>query len=208
MHLYYISTAELPNRNMNQEDDYLASILSSHQHLMAKYQDLDSFIKQQVLLWQDRDDQWTQKLAQDSEWRTTIEEKLDIILNLLGHGQPPPLDQAPSNLGQHLGHSPPHFFQPSQNVQLGQPLQPPQNFQVGQGPPTYHHPQTYQPSTLGQYPPTYGQTTPLQTVVGDSLGSYFGQYLTTTQLWLLQITDDLQGHDGGRMSAIPPRRTS
>ena len=47
---------------------------------MAKYQELDALID----LLQEHVDQWTRKLAQDTNWRIAIDRKLQTIVNILG----------------------------------------------------------------------------------------------------------------------------
>jgi hypothetical protein len=80
-------TADLPQLKIGEEDDRVTQIFASQKHLAAKYQELETLVKKQVQLWQERDVQWTQKSSQDTHWRTTIDGKLQTILNVLGQGQ-------------------------------------------------------------------------------------------------------------------------
>lgn len=70
---------------MGQEDHGLTQTFTGQQHLAAKYQELGTLAMQCIDLLQEIDDQWTEKLAQDSDWRIAMEGKLQTILNLLSH---------------------------------------------------------------------------------------------------------------------------
>jgi hypothetical protein len=160
---------------MGQEGDCLAQILAGQQHLAAKYQELDTFVKQHVHSWQERDNQWTHKLDQDADWRVGIDEKIQAILDLVPLSMPtsgPPPTFALPNFGQPPL---PNFSQPPN---FGQP--PPPNF--GQTP-NFGQP----PSTFHQSPFQVGQAAPFQTVAGESLGSYSGWYLQPSCGILLMI---------------------
>jgi hypothetical protein len=69
---------------MSQEDDRLTQIFAGQQRLAVKYQELDMLIMQHISLLQECDDEWTEKLAQDTSWRIAVDGKLQTILNLLG----------------------------------------------------------------------------------------------------------------------------
>ena len=156
------------------EDNWLRQIFLSQQNLTARYQELETLVKQYAYSSQKHEELWNQKLLQESEWKDMIYEKLQFILDTLrlvsnhppsGHSTYPP-----ANLEPPIAHFTPNFTQFPQNVtqlapsfQAGQPLTfqagPPSTFQAGQ------------PLTYGQSPPT-GQA-PMQ--ISTTEGSYSGQ---------------------------------
>jgi hypothetical protein len=70
---------------MGQEDDRLTQTFTDQQHLAAKYQELDTLAMQRIDFLQEIEDERTEKLAQDTNWRIAIDGKLQTILNLLSH---------------------------------------------------------------------------------------------------------------------------
>jgi hypothetical protein len=69
---------------MGQEDVRLKQTFTGQQHLAAKYQALNPL----VMSWQERDDEWKERLARDTYWRNKIDGKLQIILDLLSCSVP------------------------------------------------------------------------------------------------------------------------
>jgi hypothetical protein len=67
------------------QGDRLTQTFTGEQHLAAKYQELDMLVMQHMDLWQERDDEWKERLAGDTDWRNEIDGKLQTILDLLNY---------------------------------------------------------------------------------------------------------------------------
>jgi hypothetical protein len=206
-------TADLPNLlKMGQEYDRvtLQDIFSEQQLILANYQEMDTFIKRQVNLWLERDQEWKHQLTQDNRWRVSVDERLQIILDLLGQSvltapQPvsPPYTQSISPSFAHP--APSSFAHPS----FGQPI--PSSF--GQPvPSSFGQPVSSsfgQPvlSSFGQpVPQAFGHS--VQTAANDNLGSHFGQYQIATHFQpLLRKAMDLQAlmEEGFLQEGLPDR---
>jgi hypothetical protein len=133
------------------EDDWLRQIFLSQQNLTAKYQELETLVKQYACLSQKHEELWNQKLLQESEWKDMIYEKLQFILDILrsvsGHPPSGHPTYPPANLEPLIAHFTPNFTQFAQNfTQLAPSFQAgqPSTFQAGQ-PSTF---QAVQPSTF------------------------------------------------------------